>query len=1123
MKKQFVLFIALFSMSVAQAFNVTFSVEMAGAPAFTTPYVSGGFNGWCGNCNPMTDANTDGIWEATIDIPAGPFEYKFTADDWFSQEFLTPGSSCTVTNSGFTNRAYTVVGDVVLPQVCWQLCTTCSAGPSTYPVTFRVDMSQQTGFTIPEVNGNFNGWCGNCSPMTDADMDGIWEATINLAAGNYEYKYSWGAWAGQETLVPGSSCTVTNSGFTNRTLVVGTDPITLPVVCYGFCTDCASVLPYYNVTFRVDMNQQSGFTTPEVNGTFNGWCGSCSAMADVNADGVWEITIPLQAGNYLYKYSWGAWSGQENLTPGSACTATDGPNTNRTLTVGPADMTLPVVCYGSCSACALITYPITFKVDMNNETGFTIPEVNGSFNGWCGNCNAMTDANADGVWEVTLNLAPGSYEYKYSWGSWTGEEALTPGSSCTVTNSGFTNRTLTVGNEAQVLSAVCYNTCAACSAPTYPITFRVDMNNETGFTIPEVNGTFNGWCGGCAAMTDANSDGVWDITINLAAGTYEFKYAHDSWAGAESLTPGSPCTVTNFGFTNRTLTVTNAAQVMPVVCYSSCSTCAAPPANITFRVNMAEQFGFTTPELNGSFNGWCGNCTQMTDANNDGIWQVTVALMPGTYEYKFSHDTWSGEENLTPGSPCTMTTSGFTNRVLTVGSSNQVLDVVCWNSCSSCAPLVVVNDNVSKAKNVPISGSAYPLNNCFNSTLVGATVSLQGNPANVQAGGGQDVWYKIVAPTSALRVTTTTSAIDIVLELRSSAMTQVDMANSVAGIGGETMTTSGLTPGATYYIAIRSFDGAVGTFSVCIQTFTESFCSDGSGIYNLCSSFKPKWVGANSYVFNFTPVMGTPGSPTSASSTGQIPLSTPALNLRYGGVYDVTVDVVFNLPEGEIVTLPGTSVCTVTIADHASVEVKTSQRCPATLLKGSMLQGKPYVCGAINFTVEFTPMSDCAGTTATGLQFEATTLGSSSNIVLSTVPGITNNTYYLVRFRPNFAYGPGNGGIARIIFVGGSALDENIVEANLDSEKNDMVEVEASLYPNPSTGDMINLNITNVTSNEVFVRVMDSMGKLVYTNRFSVEGSLNTVIVFNEKLANGLYLVEFVDGNNVINEKLIVE
>ena len=134
---------------------------------------------------------------------------------------------------------------------------------------------------------------------------------------------------------------------------------------------------------------------------------------------------------------------------------------------------------------------VTFKLDMTQQTGFTTPEVNGTFNGWCGaTCNPMTDANSDGIWEATIALLPGDYEYKFAYDNWVNNgEQLIPGSSCTVTNSGFTNRVLTVGTTAMVLPTVCWNSCSAtCGAPLVPVTFKVDMTQQTGFTIPEVNG-----------------------------------------------------------------------------------------------------------------------------------------------------------------------------------------------------------------------------------------------------------------------------------------------------------------------------------------------------------------------------------------------------------------------------------------------------------------------------------------------------------------------------------------------------------------------------------------------------------------------------------------------------------
>ena len=242
-------------------------------------------------------------------------------------------------------------------------------------VTFQVDLNQSAipAGSIPEVNGTFNNWCGAiCNPMTDVNGDGIWEAIIALLPGNYEYKFAYNNWAGQEALTPGSSCTITNFGYTNRTLTVGPTAMVLSTVCWNSCAACGVTPPpptQAQVTFKVDMNQSTmpAGSIPEVNGTFNGWCGSCNAMTDANGDGVWETTILLNTGSYEYKFSYSAWTGQEMLIPGSTCTLTTGPNTNRTLTVGSTALTLPIVCYGTCTACpsgpvlTQMNLPVTFE------------------------------------------------------------------------------------------------------------------------------------------------------------------------------------------------------------------------------------------------------------------------------------------------------------------------------------------------------------------------------------------------------------------------------------------------------------------------------------------------------------------------------------------------------------------------------------------------------------------------------------------------------------------------------------------------------------------------------------------------------------------------------------------
>ncbi len=40
----------------------------------------------------------------------------------------------------------------------------------------------------------------HCVEMTDADADGIYEATVELESGDHEYKFNNGGWDGTENL-----------------------------------------------------------------------------------------------------------------------------------------------------------------------------------------------------------------------------------------------------------------------------------------------------------------------------------------------------------------------------------------------------------------------------------------------------------------------------------------------------------------------------------------------------------------------------------------------------------------------------------------------------------------------------------------------------------------------------------------------------------------------------------------------------------------------------------------------------------------------------------------------------------------------------------------------------------
>ncbi len=328
--------------------NVTFSVDMNNYSASTYKgvYVNGLFNGWCGACNALTDADKDGVWEGTFEITADSMEYKFTLDGWTGQENLAQGLSCTKTTSGFTNRFMYYNGtDTVLPTVCFESCGKCEKVTNKM-VILQVNMKNYTkSFNKLFVTGTFDGWSGNSNEMTDVDGDKIYTDTLTLTSDSIEYKFVVDAWADDEKLSEGSECTKTTSGFTNRFLKL-TGNRTMPAVCWGICTEC-----FYNVGFAVNMADYStAFTGVFINGDFNGWCGSCNPMTDDDKDGIWTVSLPMTKDSFEFKYTIDGWNAQEALTEGSTCTKTTSGFTNRFVKL-TKDLNMDTVCWNACENC----------------------------------------------------------------------------------------------------------------------------------------------------------------------------------------------------------------------------------------------------------------------------------------------------------------------------------------------------------------------------------------------------------------------------------------------------------------------------------------------------------------------------------------------------------------------------------------------------------------------------------------------------------------------------------------------------------------------------------------------------------------------------------------------------
>src|SRR5690606_29231610 len=185
------------------------------------------------------------------------------------------------------------------------------------------------------------------------------------------------------------------------------------------------------------------------------------------------------------------------------------------------------------------------------------------------------------------NVAPdATYAYKFingnDWGAdeWNG---AVPPAECTVEG----NRTVTVTAEDVITDAVCYESCSTC-APLTEVTFRVNMSLQGGGNTDGVSiaGSFHGWAPGATLMTDDDSDGIYEVTLLLEQGTYDYKFVNGlTWDGGENV-PGE-CNIEG----NRQVVV-GAESMTAEFCFSQCTTeCVEDPepSDITFRVNMIDQ------------------------------------------------------------------------------------------------------------------------------------------------------------------------------------------------------------------------------------------------------------------------------------------------------------------------------------------------------------------------------------------------------------------------------------------------------------------------------------------------------------------------------------------------------
>jgi hypothetical protein len=476
---------------------------------------------------------------------------------------------------------------------------------------------------------------------------------------------------------------------------------------------------------------------------------------------------------------------------------------------------------------------------------------------------------------------------------------------------------------------------------------------------------------------------------------------------------------------------------------------------------------------------------------------------------------------------------------------NNYIDDDCDGLIDEACPGNFANDTPGGALNLQFNvNSIYP--NCY---PFSGNNTIANNSSESAIFNGPDSWYRFTAQSNAVSITMSSTTMDDAIALYSRnglVYTLLASENASSGLNdSERLNYAGLTIGQTYYVSFsEATGGAGGAYNLCLQYLLPSGCSsiEPVGGFALCDAYRASYRGAPSqgvtYAFEFNGIGGGATGVTSVSGTnGLVTLSNPTLALRWGGEYDVTVDVSYALtntagaPELILVDGASTSVnCSnVSIKQHPLVEVRNSQRCPSTLLRSNYLiadrvAASSLICGAVNYSYEFTQVASCETGSIVSIPNVYTTTAAAPYLPLGVLPALTNPGSWSVKVRPNFAYGQGQFGPAQLIRVNGTSASLELPEEGLVDERSTWTEeVGFAVYPNPTNGDFVNLTLSNLENGSLQVRVLDAAGRAVAERAYSVEESLNTILMFEQQLSAGVYIVEMTNAGRATVERLIVK
>ena len=612
---------------------------------------------WDANGGPEAVDNGDGTWTVTLDpAPTDNMEYLWVVDG--VQENLidnAAGAECTAEiDAGALITDYSGWANRVLVLDSGDASNTYDACAGTAAPSTGVDLTLTTDGSAVRMTGPWWSWDANGGPEAVDNGDGTWTVTLDPAP-TENMEYLWVVDGVQENLIDnaaGAECSaeidagalITDySGWANRVLVLDSGDASNT---YDACAGTAAPSTGLALTLTTDGS------AVRMTGPWWSWDPNGGPEAVDNGDGTWTVTLdPAPTDNM--EYLWVVDGVQENLIDNAA----------------------NAECSAEIDAGALITDYFSYG---NRVHVLDSGDVSNTYDACAGT------AGPEPVAFNPLVIDNGVADAYYDRGLVAFDEALgwadcDPAADCT-------SVTTSVVNDAD-------------RGDVLQIAHDETANLAGVFAGLSEGSDFSAYAGGTITFDVKTVSGDSDITMKIdcghPCGSGDQNLGAYGASGWETVTVqvntlvagGLDLSKVNTGFVIWATNKTSTFQVDNVQ-WNEGDGGVIEDVSVTFQVDMSGVDTGVSADgvyIAGGAFGQEGHL--LTDGGN-GVWSVTVEVVPGgQYTYKFRNQAanggWDGFEDAAGLVAGECNSGEYNDRVVSVGDTDLVLDVVAYGSCTA--------------------------------------------------------------------------------------------------------------------------------------------------------------------------------------------------------------------------------------------------------------------------------------------------------------------------------------------------------------------------------------------------------------------------------------------------------